>query len=327
MFPELIFSFENTVEDYLKSGITLFNEGKINEAIKQYDSALKIDPNSDIANYEMAVACYVLEMYEFATKYSTISLVEAKNDTLKQNCYLLLANSLEAQELYQETAEVYLESINSFPKNFQLMYNFSLFHNSQKDYDAAKKYVKKAILLNPLYPDAHVLLYQLSIRDEARIKALLTAYYFLLLEPRSPRASTMRKNIDSIFVFESMTILNKQYKTIDNDFKLEEEVFHNIAYRKIREHRINPYDKTDIELFIEITKELINTTQISANYKDAIWREIYIDKLAKLWKTKNIDTFCYYISQTQNIYEIQDWLRKNPDRIEKLGIWINANMK
>lgn len=324
---EELFSFENTAENYLKSGIALFNEGKINEAIKKYDEALKIDPTSDIANYEMAVACYVLEMYEFATKYSTISLVESKNDTMKLNSYLLLANSLEAQELYPEAADVYLESLSLFPKNFQLMYNYSLLHNSQKNYGEAKTYIQRAILLDPLHPDAHAFLYQLSIRDEARIKALLSAYYFLLLEPWSPRALTMRQNIDSIYMYESMTILENRFKIKDHDFRDEENVFHSWVYPKIREHRINPQKKTEMELFIEITKELINILKLSANYKDAIWREIYIDKLAKLWNTKNIDTFCYYISQTQNSIEVQEWIKKNPDKIEKLSEWINSNIK
>ena len=51
---------QSTFEDYIKEGIALHDKGELEASINSFKKALELQPNSDLANYEMALSYFKL---------------------------------------------------------------------------------------------------------------------------------------------------------------------------------------------------------------------------------------------------------------------------
>ena len=67
-------SFTQSVDDYVKEGISYHDKGQYSKAINVYKKALEIEPSSAKVNYEMSLSYFSNGDYQNAIKYADIVL-------------------------------------------------------------------------------------------------------------------------------------------------------------------------------------------------------------------------------------------------------------
>lgn len=115
--------FAEKVEDYVKKGNALYKNSKYKDAEIQYRKALEIDPNSNIAKFNLGTAYYKQGNFQEAMKY--FDAVDQKNFD-KQNlasAYYNLGNSYLQSKNYNESIESYKKALQNNPKDYDAKYN------------------------------------------------------------------------------------------------------------------------------------------------------------------------------------------------------------
>lgn len=329
----------------VQEGMKLHEDGKFNEAIKKFEEALKINESYPMANYAMAVSCMALEMYNFATKYATIALVETTDDKLKKEIYILLGNVLDLRSLPYEAIEVYKEAILLYPDYFLIYFNLAITYLGVNDPENAESAVISSIKNNPYHLNSQLLLFNLNLRKNLLRETLLSAYFILMLEPNSPRAVEIKSIIDKILDYSkaerySISVNNDNSVDIfissDNIVEAMFEAFNQVKKEKIRNKTIHitisgnnqiyypKENETKIETFINATRKIFES-QHKFKKNNEFWNEVHLKTLKELINTNNLIPFCYYISQSQKTPEVLKWIEENQEKIDALRLWIDLN--
>ena len=207
-----------------------------------------------------------------------------------------------------------------------LHYNLALTCYNTNDYDKAEAEAQKSISLNPNHGTSHIILAAIMQVKGFKIKAALPLYYFLMIEPNSGRSAKQlpylknilnqgisKKDDNHINVNLSLgSMKDKEFGTTETMLSL----FCSTRYTKENE-KVSDYD-----FFVKTTERLFSS--ISELKKEQTgWWNIYVSKFAQIKDNNQIETFCYYISQTDKSDDIIKWLTGNKDKIAKMHEWID----
>ena len=127
----------------IKSGSKLYKQDHFDEAAKAFEEAVEVDPNSDVANYDLGTALFKTGDYDGAVEYLQNALLTQKKD-LQQKVHYNLGNaflkdgmSKEAEDLEKAVGSVE-KAVGSYGKAVEL---------NSKDDDAAfnQKLAKKEL--------------------------------------------------------------------------------------------------------------------------------------------------------------------------------------
>ena len=92
LFPCFL-SGQTNIDSLIKQGVYYHDAGEYDKAIDLYKQALNIDPNSDAANYEIAMTYMYAKDYENSIKYSDKVIELNKNNVL--SAYITKGSSLD----------------------------------------------------------------------------------------------------------------------------------------------------------------------------------------------------------------------------------------
>jgi len=84
---------QKSEQTLIEEGIELHDKGQYQDAIKKYSEALKINPKSTIATYEMALSYLKLKKYKDASKYSSI-VINSNDKSLSVGAYCVKSEAL-----------------------------------------------------------------------------------------------------------------------------------------------------------------------------------------------------------------------------------------
>jgi hypothetical protein len=81
--------------------------------------------------------------------------------------------------------------------------------------------------------------------------------------------------------------------------------------------------KTQEELFVSNTESFFKILgELKKKKNKGLWWEYYIPFFYELAKTKQLETYCYYIIQSNNNNAVE-WLSSNGKRIDELNEWLS----
>jgi tetratricopeptide (TPR) repeat protein len=323
----LIFMFSNSfgqnqeIENLVQKGIEFHDKREYKKAIEFYQKALSIDPNSSIANYEIAFSYFADKDYKNAEIYSK-KVIDLKKDNLL-GAYITYGNALDMQGQTKKAIESYEKAMKDFD-NYLLYYNYSITCFNSGETDKAYNATIKAINNNSSHASSHLILSKIMEKKGSRIKAMLPLYFFLLLEPNSSRSAieyqTLKKYIDQGVSQTSEKNINIVVPMDeDPDFGTAEMM---ISLSKASNSMEENKGKSDLELFAENNDQLFKILGELKKDNSGFWWDFYVPFYYEMASNDLTKAFSYYISLSKG-EEVNKWIEENNVEFEKFKNWIS----
>lgn len=317
---------QTEIIDLVKEGIQYHDNGDYAKAIKTYEKALKIDPNSTLANYEISMSYFAKGDYKQAIKYSDMVLDQKKEYLLE--AYINKGSSLDLLGKTKEAIKLFEKAIKETKGDYLLYFNLALTHYKLNDLTSAEENVIKAILDKPSHSSSHLMLAMINEQLGNRIPALLASHYFLMLEPNSKRSQSAYAILQKNFVGNVSKDPNKP-NTInisltpngDEQFAAAELMLSMLEASKSIEENKN---KTDDELFIENTESFFKMMgELKKEKNKEIWWTFYATFYYDLAQSEHLATYCKFITQCKN-ENSRNWVNSHEEQVNSFVTWANG---
>jgi tetratricopeptide (TPR) repeat protein len=308
----------------VKQAVELNHDGSYNRAVKLLTKALKADKNNLAAKYELAYAYLHTGNSKGAVKYS--KQVIRQGDSLKLEAYLLLGAAFDQMDKAKESLKIYDKAVHEFPGNNLALFNLGLSYYNNNNLDMAERSLIRSIDVDHTYASSHYLLSYVMLRKGETVKAMLSLYYFLLLEQdteRSEEAFDMLVELwkSGVNMTEGSKIVSIDrdaddfYKMLDLEIKLK-----TISYK----NKFEPDER--LKVFVENTAMFLDV--ISQKYKGRVgfWEHTYLDFFKELHGKNFTNSFVYYISNTKFRPQVLVWLSEHYNEFNSFIKWIEIKM-
>lgn len=325
LFVSIIGTAQSSIDEIVKEGIGYHDKGEFDKAIETYKKALKIDPQSPLVNYEIALSYFGKQDYEKAFEYSE-AVLKQKKDFIVQAA-MIKGSALDVMGKTQESIEFFKKVIEENEAHYLLYYNLGVNYFKISELDKAEECFVKAIDLNVNHGSSHWLLANIQDQKGNPVQTLLAVHFFLFLEPDTQRSQTAYKMLQKNFGGnvtkdkDKPNTINITLQALDekSQFSSAELMISMLeASKSIEENK----DKSDDELFVENTDSFftIMGELNKEEYKD-IWWTFYTPFFYELAKSEHIEAYCKYITQGSNENSAK-WLNDNEDKFNAFGAWL-----
>lgn len=324
LISTLIYSQIN-VDSLVQKGIQYHDNGQFDKAIETYKTALEIEPNSPMINYEIAMTYMYAKDYINSIKHS--DKVIDLNDKYILPAYITKGSCLDYMGKTQESIQLFEEGIKKFGDNHLLYYNLGCNYYNLKEYDKAEQALINAIKTKSDHASSHLLLGYLMTNKSQKVQSLLCLHYFLFLEAKSERAKTaynlLQKQFggnverdkdkpDHLNIFVDPNQLENEFGAGNLMISMLE------ATKSLEENK----GKSEDELFIENTTSFFKILgELKKKKNTGLWWDFYVPFFYDIAKSEHIDTYCYYISQSSSD-TARDWLKSNETEIFEFNKWL-----
>jgi len=318
---------QNSIENYVREGIHYHDNGDYDNAIKSYKKALKINPNSTLVNYEIALSYTSKGNYKKAIEYSDYVLNQ--NSDYMLEAYLTKGTALDLLGKTKESIKLFKKAIKKTDGNFLLYYNLAFNYYKINDLGNAEVNLIEAIENNPNHASSHYMLAHINNNQGNSVQTLLSVHYFLFLEPDSNR-SLEAYNILKTNFGGNVTKDENEPNTInimlstndDSQFGAAEFMIALLEASKSLEENEG---KTDDEMFVKNTNSFFTILGELKKEKDKeIWWTFYTSFFYDLSKSEHLETYCKYITQSGN-ENSKKWLTENENKLAAFGDWLKNN--
>ena len=315
-----------SVDSLVEVGIQYHDNGEFIQAIETYKTALDIEPNSPLVNYEIALTYMYAGDYQNAIKHS--DKVIKKNDKYLLQAYLVKGSCLDYLGKTKESIKLFKKGIKKFGDDHLLYYNLGYNYYNIKEFDKAEEAFIKAINTKANHASSHLFLGYLMYEKNQRVQSLLSLHFFLLLEPNSERSQNAYNLLQSqlsggvernqeepgkIDIFLSPDQLKSEFGTIDMMITILE------ASKSLEENE----GKSDDQMFIENTTSFFKILgEHKTKENTGFWWDFYVPFFYLIAESEHIDTYCYYISQSTKETAV-DWLKENEKRVTDFAKWLS----
>ncbi|MEO6633127.1 MAG: tetratricopeptide repeat protein, partial [Mucilaginibacter sp.] len=318
------------IKELINQGIALNDSGKYDLAVDKYKEAIKLDPNSMRAMYELS---YTLA-HSGKPKEAIPYLEKTASADGYAEAYDLLASIYDDEKNFDMAVSYYKQGITAFPKFQLLHFNLAISYLRQKKYADAEGFAINAIKLNPTHPGS-LRAYALCAYYQNRgVKAILAFCSFIMREPQSKRAVEAYQYIQKIIQSkvgvktdkdgkQSVNIYVSDDKALDEDEKAMDLFLSMTAADPALEKN---KDKQPVQIF---TGQLESIFKIGGELlekrkqKDFFWN-FYVDYYYKLALSDNMEAFGRIVSMSAYPDENVKWINEHVDKLKALKDWMSA---
>ncbi|MDR1809918.1 MAG: tetratricopeptide repeat protein [Prevotella sp.] len=303
-------------EKLIRKGVGLHDRGRYAEAIEYYQQALKINPTSMSATYEMALSYLHLKDYDNALKYST-KVINANFLPLLVDAYCVKSSALAELNKYDQSIKLLNEALERCGEEYLLHYNLGLSYFKKHDLKSAISHLRKAIEIETTNPNVF-LLYAYALNDSGQwLQSFFAFHFFLLLEPNTDRSKDAFN--------ELYDILMTAYPPGAPELLPEEGIDRAKIYDYMQQHT-PPNDSPEERFtFLEaVTKKIILTlNQLQDDEKKGLLWDFFVPIYSEILASGYVDIYCRYISVSQ-IPSSLEWWNKNPNEVDKFITWFEG---
>ena len=336
----LSYGQENKTEELIQEGGELHDAGKFKEAIEKYTEALKIDPKSVLATYELSLSYLALQDYQNAADFST-AVINSGNRQLSVGAYAVKGEALAGMDKVDEAISLLQEGLLKNEDEYLLHFNLALNYYKKGDNERTLTHIHRAIDLEKSDSGAF-LLNAYALNDSGLwVQSLLSFQMFLLLEPDSKRSKSafaemlhiMRIKTDEAPLersFIQQQMMRNNPDTIPKADEIPPLTVEEGLNRALVYHAITAtldslkYSSDEIDeflLFKSVNKEIMNLLiQESKGAKEGVFWTFYIPFFTHISESCYYDTFCRYISVSY-FPESLEWWQQNPGNAVDFVIW------
>ena len=289
LFTTLTTYAQSSSEQLIKQGVALHDKGRYKDAVASYEEALKVNPTSMSAVYEMSLSYLQLKDYDKAIKNST-KVITANFRPLLMDAYIVKGTALANQGKISEALKLLNEALDKCGDEYLLHFNLGLCYFNDKNNRMAAQHLRKAIEIDATRASAF-LLYAYALNDMGRwVQSFYSFHFFLLLEPNTERSKDA--------FGEMFDIINTN---LDNDqakLSLEEGVDRKQVYEAIRRKKTGSTDPvSQYKFFVEASKIIFfNLGQMQDNTQSGLLWFFFVPTYDEMLGSGHFETYCRYVS-------------------------------
>lgn len=177
----------NNVQTLIQEGVELHDTENYKQAIEKFEQALKINPKSTLALYELSLSYLELKDYKNALKYST-EVINANDKSLSVGAYAVKSEAMAEMNQIDNAIALLQEGLVKNGDSYLMHFNMALNYYKKGDLDKTLEHVNRAIELEKKFSGAF-LLSAYAQRDKGLwVRSIYSFQMFLLLEPDSKRS-------------------------------------------------------------------------------------------------------------------------------------------
>lgn len=339
----LLFSFSSlaqsdAVKDIVREGIALHDAHNYEDAIAKYQEALKLDSASSLVHYEMALTYYHMKEYEKVIFHAKTAIDQ--NDNITLSAIIVMGSALDDSGRTRESVELYKEALEKYPNEYLLLFNYAISSLRLNQRDEAEQALIRGISVNLGHASSHLRLGYIQKEKGDRIKALLSLYFFMMLENNTERAAEAYSQLVNLFYKGvKRDAENPNNITINlsaNDkggFDSGELMLSVIAAASLDKHKDkNEFERfaADTHSFFQILGELKekeskkkkNKKKDKEQAQSADLWNYYVDFFYELGKAGFTEVLCYQAAvASKNEIPIK-WVEANQEKIELFQVWV-----
>ena len=338
------------IHELIEKGIEHHDAREYKQAIESYEEALKIDPESMIATYEIALSYLALRDYKNASEYST-KVINSKDKDLLVGAYGVKSESLAEMGKVDDAIKLLEEALRKNGDDYYLHFNLALNYFNKGDLDKTILHVDKALGLNKSQSGAYLLSAYALNDKHIWVQSILSFHIFLLMEPDSHRSKNAFEEM-----LQLMQVKDVTQEPVERSFiqqQLQRQSQPNDSNSTAKTPPLTPIHGIDRELLyneIEKTKDSLQNVTIDSLEIDTLETELYIKFkevtrtfftvlsnendgtknefiwnfhvpiVTKILNSDYFDTYCRYISVAY-FPESLEWWENNQESAAKFVRW------
>jgi Tfp pilus assembly protein PilF len=308
-------------------GIALHDNQDYDGAIRKYEEVLKENPDSIEAMWELCLSYYTKGDYQKSldtayrgARYRSPYLV---------NFYTSAGNNLDNRGDAKKALEFYEAAIKVAPDDALPHYNMAITFRRIGRREEARKSVKRSVVLDPNRPSSHLVLGDLFYSGGYSTPALLALSRFLILEPKSERASDAYTVVLKLLQ-AGVTAGDKPGDTIImmvDSPKKDEGDFGAIDLALGLSRAAGSLEKNKGKTKAQLAVDQLNTflsilSEIDKKEnKSKFVFKYYVSYFFEMKKRNYVEPFYYYISRVSNDPDVEKWLDGNFRRVSEFLSW------
>ncbi|MFV0418748.1 MAG: tetratricopeptide repeat protein [Dysgonomonas sp.] len=313
LFSTLIIYAQPSSDKLIRQGVALHDKGQYKEAISSYEQALKINPSSMSAVYEMSLSYLQLKDYDKAIRNST-KVITANFQPLLVDAYIVKGTALAKQDRIGEAIRLLKEALEKCGDEYLLHFNLGLCYFNNKDNEMAVQHLRKAIEIDATHASAF-LLYAYALNDLGRwIQSFYSFHFFLLLEPNTERSKDA--------FGEMYDIINAKLEVGSSKLSPEEGVDKKYIYDLLQQKKTGATDNiSQYKFFTEASKLMFFTLgQMQNDSQSGLLWYFFVPTYEELLGSGHFDTYCRYVSVSY-FSESLAWWENNKTEVDNFIEW------
>lgn len=313
LFATLSIKSQSSSEKLIREGVSLHDKGRYKEAISSYEEALKVNPSSMSAVYEMSLSYLKLNNYERAVSLSS-KVINANFQPLLMDAYIVKGTALANMDKMSDAIKTLNDAVVRCGDEYLLHFNLGLCYFNSKDNKMAAHHLRKAIEIDATHSSAF-LLYAYALNDlDQWVQSFYAFHFFLLLEPNTERS----KDAFS----EMLDILNAKLELGSVRLTPEDGIDREWLYKNIQLKKPQGTDSaSEYSYFVEASKLIFFTiAQMQNDSQSGLLWFFFVPTYEEILGSGHFDTYCRYVSVAY-FPESLTWWDKNKTQVDNFIEW------
>lgn len=318
------------VRALVREGTALHDAGRYDEAVAKYQQALKLEPGSALATYELAMTYHRMGRNDDAARLCQELLANPKEALAE--VYVTYGNVLDDQKKPKDAIRIYQQGLKQFPDEEMLYFNLGIAQSGQGRRDEAISSLQRAVRLRPQHASAHLYLGLLTAESGNRVPAILELARFLALEPQGKRASAYLPRFEKLMqagaeqTGENSVTLSVSRQTLDAAKKGKgEDNFGSadmlLAMMAALDFDEKNKDKTPTARMAEKLDDLIGNLGEKSSHRGFAW-DYYVPYYLEMKRKDFVPAFTYVIRAARTDQpDVQQWLDAHTAEVAAFQEW------
>lgn len=197
-YSQTDYSFVYNNDLILKKGVSLYEEKKYADAIKEFEKISKVDPKYLEAQYEKAMALSALEKKDELKAF--FEDLHAKNLMPEfPTLYTLYGSFLSDQKEYEQSEKIFKEGEKYLPNSSYFLYNFAILYVRKEESQKAVDLLERIITNDPNHGSSHYLLGAIALDNGKIVEATMAMMSYLAIAPNGRHAEKAILNLNAKF--------------------------------------------------------------------------------------------------------------------------------